>query len=82
MLFLGHDIGLNCLHFRSDLFSANGTILCQPRVERREELEHRGTLGEETKIELKALTGNAVEHFCQGNGDSFEAYIQARSASE
>jgi len=36
MAFLGHAIDLNCSQFRSGLFSAKGTVLCQPRVERRE----------------------------------------------
>ena len=35
-MFLGHTIDLNSLQFRSGLFSAKGTFLCQPRVERRE----------------------------------------------
>jgi len=36
MAFLGHAIDLNCSQFRSGLFSAKGTFLCQPRVARRE----------------------------------------------
>jgi len=35
-VFLGHAVDLNCPPFRSGLFSAKGTFLCQPRVERHE----------------------------------------------
>jgi len=36
VVFSCHAIDMYCSQFRSGLFSAKGTFLCQPRVERRE----------------------------------------------
>ena len=41
--------------------SPNGAVLCEPRVERREGNERRGTLGRRT-IDAKTPKGNAVKH--------------------
>ena len=40
------------------LFSANGTFLCQPRVQRREPRERRGTLGWKTPKRPKPQGGD------------------------
>ena len=50
-----HAIDLNCPQFRSGLFSAKGTFLCQPRVQRRESA-NAAKPWEEDQKELKAPT--------------------------